>query len=243
MTTKNIRLSKDEIYTYIKLAQAGDMNAKEILIENNTGLVKSIAVRFSGQGVEMDDLMQIGFVGLLKAVDKFNPDFDVMFSTYAVPSIMGEIKGFFRDTGRIKVSRSMKQEIRELSAMQEKFCKDTGREPKISELAQMMNRNSEEICEILSAKEAFNSSLSIDQEGFDQNLPAYSDDSMEESLNGIFLKTEIGKLPANQKMVILLRYYRDLTQSEVGKILGISQVQVSRIENKALSSLKSSIHS
>lgn len=242
MTTENRRLSKDEIYNYIKLAQAGNESAKEILVDNNAGLVKSIALRFSGQGAEMDDLMQIGFVGLLKAVEKFNPDYDVMFSTYAVPSIMGEIKGFFRDTGRIKISRSVKQGIRQLSAMQEKFCKDEGREPKISELAQMMNKNTDEICEILSAKEAFNSNLSIDQEGIEQNLSAFSDNSMDASLDGILLKTEIGKLPASQKMVIVLRYYRDLTQSEVGKILGISQVQVSRIENKAISSLKSSIH-
>lgn len=242
MTTKNEKLSKDEIYKYIQSAQAGDSLAKEVLIEQNTGLVKSLALRFCGQGVEMDDLMQIGFVGLLKAVEKFNPDFDVMFSTYAVPSIMGEIKGFFRDTGRIKVSRSMKQEIRQLSAVQEKFCKDRGREPKISELGQIMNRSNEEICEILAAKEAYNSSLSIDQEGFDQTYSVYDESRLDDSLDGIMLKTEIGKLPANQKVVILLRYYKDMTQSEVGKILGISQVQVSRIENKALSSLKSNIH-
>lgn len=236
------KLSKKETYEYIKRAQAGDDSAKEALILHNVGLVKSLALRFASQEVELEDLMQIGFLGLLKAADKFNPDYNVMFSTYAVPSILGEIKGFFRDTGRIKVSRAIKQDVKELGKVCDDFNKLNGREPKVSEMAELLGKSKEDICDLLAAREAINSNHSYEQDVIEQGELDECENQNDENLDKLILKDSIERLPEKQRAVIILRYYRDLTQGEVGNIIGISQVQVSRLEKQALENLKNCIH-
>lgn len=239
MEYKYIPVSKEETYRLIRKAQAGDEEAKRLLIEKNTGLVKKIALKFVTAENEADDMIQIGYIGLLKAIEKFDPDYDVMFSTYAVPMIMGELRRFFRDTGKIKVSRSLKAEAAQLKKTQQELCHKIGRQPRLSEIAKAMGISAEHAAEIMEAETAMNNVTSLD----DRN-PAESEEgygvscSPEQNLDGIMLRKEIKALPAREKQVILLRYYKDMTQQEVAKIIGISQVQVSRTEKKALAKMR-----
>ena len=230
---------KEDTYRLIKEAQSGNEAARERLIEQNTGLVKNIALKFIGTGYEFEDLLQIGFIGLLKAVDRFDTQYDVMFSTYAVPMILGEIKRYLRDDGRVKVSRQIKQDVRNMKKACDEFCHVHGRSPKVSEIAEQMGVSVEEILRLMEASDAMGTPESLD----DPDRPetgAESEyrESEQRRIDLIYLKSAIGRLADRERQVIVLRYFRDMTQQQIADRLGISQVQVSRIEKKVLSNLR-----
>lgn len=239
MAYKYVPVPKEDTYELIKKAQGGDEEAKALIIEQNTGLVKTIALRFTSSEYEIDDLIQIGYMGLLKAVNKFNTDYDVMFSTYAVPMILGELKRVFRDNGRIKTSRSLKADIYALKKAEEVLYNKDGCQPRVSQLAEAMNETVERVLEIMEAASATSNIASLDNQLVEEEYESYNaQGSPENNLESIMIKKEIMNLAAKERQVIVLRYYRDMTQQEIAKIMGISQVQVSRIEKKALSAIK-----
>lgn len=242
MAYKYVPVSKEDTYALIAKAQEGDEEAKTLICQQNTGLVKKIALKFSSSEYETEDLIQIGYMGLLKAVYKFRPEFDVMFSTYAVPMIMGELKRFFRDTGKIKASRSLKSEIYALKKAQEKLMAEEGGQPKLSRLAQVMGVSKERVLEVMEAASALGNVASLDNQVVEEEYNAYySQGSPENNLDSIMIKKEISNLDAKARQVLVLRYYKDMTQQEIAEIMGISQVQVSRIEKKALAGIRQKI--
>ncbi len=229
----------------IEKAQSGDKNALEELIEENNGLIWSIVKRFYGRGHEPEDLYQIGCLGFIKSIKRFNTDFEVKLSTYAVPYMIGEIKRYIRDDGPVKVSRSIKDlgiKIRELQ--KEKINKE-GKEPKIQEIAKELNVD---LDDVILAMEATNSVESIEGTKHINNkdgksislLDTLSTDKNEEETitNKLAIGQLIKDLNDREKEIILLRYYKEKTQAQVAKILGISQVQVSRLERKILENMK-----
>jgi len=239
--SKYTYLSKEDTYELIYKAQNDENEAKEQLVQLNTGLVKNIALRFAAMGYEVEDLIQIGYIGLLKAIERFEPERGFMFSTYAVPLILGEIKRYIRDDGKIKIGRQIKQEIREMRKVQEEYYNRKGYYPKISELAEIMKIEKTRILELLEAQEALIGMASID----DEDNPVFESNSYEKAyeeenkkLNLIYLKEALGELAEKERKVIILRYFKDLTQAQTAKLIGISQVQVSRIEKRVLSQLK-----
>ena len=223
----------------LNLAKNGDMAAREQLILENSGLVWSVAKRYMGRGVDSEDLYQLGCLGFLKAIDGFDPEFGTQFSTYAVPKIAGEIRRFLRDDGVIKVSRSIKERAASIKMARQRLTGELNREPSLSELAEELNLTVEEIAE---AETATAHAESIQKENGSDGFSLESiltDGSMEEQLvEHIALKEAISKLPQRERTVIDLRYFRCLTQDKTAKILGVSQVQVSRIEKKALQQLR-----
>ncbi|WP_246213134.1 sigma-70 family RNA polymerase sigma factor [Aminipila butyrica] len=233
---------KEDTYDLIQRAKEGDETARELLVSQNTGLVKSLALKYVGVGYELEDLIQIGYLGLLKSIDRFNPSYDVMFSTYAVPMILGEIKRYIRDDGRIKISRQMKLDIRKLKQAREALYYKNGTSPKLSQLAQEMGVPSEQVLEIMEAEDALYNLQSMDDP---ESLQQYSAEgsqgyqSAEENLvDVICLKNIIGKLEEKERKIIVLRYFRDMTQQQIANLLGISQVQVSRIEKRVLENMR-----
>jgi len=224
----------------LRLAQHGDQEAKTRLIEENAGLVWSIARRYFGRGVDPEDLYQLGCLGFLKAIEGFDLEFGTQFSTYAVPKIAGEIRRFLRDDGSVKVSRSIKERSASIKMMRQKLTGLWNREPTLSELAQELDLTVEEIA---AAETATSATESIHREAGEDGFTLediLTEGSMEERLiEYISLKEAICKLPERERLVIDLRYYRGLTQDKTAKILGVSQVQVSRIEKKALQTLRS----
>lgn len=245
MISKYVPLPKEDTYELIKLAKNGDKEAKERIVLQNTGLVKSIALRFVQRGYELDDLLQIGYIGLLKAVERFDSSYNVMFSTYAVPMILGEIKRYIRDDGRIKVSRQLKQNIRRLAVLQDEYLNRTGEYPRLSTLAELMEISMDELLEIMAARDAVAGIDSIDNP---ETSYAYSlseiyniDENEEKKVNLIFLKSEIMNLAENERRIIVMRYFMDMTQTQIAEKLGISQVQVSRTEKKILMKLRGKI--
>ena len=232
----------ENTYDLISKAQRGDKAAKEQLIVENTGLVNMAARKFISAGIEFEDLMQIGFIGLIKAVDRFDQSFGVMFSTYAVPMIIGEIRRFLRDEGKVKISRQLKQNVKEMKDAEEQFLQLCGRSPRVSELAEMMEKSPEDVVKFMEARNVMSGIASIDDEGF---LPGpgvfVSDDSEAKNAELIDLKDGIGSLGEQERKVIVLRYFNDMTQQQTGDMLGISQVQVSRIEKRVLSALRNNL--
>lgn len=233
----------DRTLELIKLAQAGDAKAKEDIINENMGLVWSIVKRFTNRGYEAEDLFQIGSIGLLKCIDKFNLDYDVKFSTYAVPMIMGEIKRFMRDDGMIKVSRPLKEMAAKAKYARETIIQRDGKEPTINELAEAINVSAEELALAMEAGMEVESLYNTIHQG-DGN-PIYLIDKLEQTevcdenmVDMIALKQIINQLNKKERQIIIMRYFHDKTQSQVAKIIGISQVQVSRIEKKVLQSIK-----
>ena len=229
----------------IEKAQSGDKNALEELIEENNGLIWSIVKRFYGRGHEPEDLYQIGCLGFIKSIKRFNTDFEVKLSTYAVPYMIGEIKRYIRDDGPVKVSRSIKDlgiKIRELQ--REKINKQ-GKEPKIQEIAKELNVD---LDDVILAMEATNSVESIEGTKHINNkdgksislLDTLSSEKNEEETitNKLAIGQLLKELKDREKEIILLRYYKEKTQAQVAKILGISQVQVSRLERKILENMK-----
>ncbi|NLP30990.1 MAG: SigB/SigF/SigG family RNA polymerase sigma factor [Clostridiales bacterium] len=239
MASKYIPQSKEDTYNLIKRAQDGDENARELLVKQNTGLVKKIALKFVGTGYELEDLLQIGYIGLLKAVDRFDINFGVMFSTYAVPMILGEIKRYLRDDGRIKVGRQVKQDVRNMKRVHDNFCHIHGRSPKISELAEELDMEVEDVLALMEANDAMNSFESLDDPDRQetQRDDIYREEE-ERQVEIIHLKSAIRNLAERERQIIVLRYFKDMTQQQISDMLGISQVQVSRIEKRVLDSLK-----
>lgn len=230
----------------IRRAHQGDKRARDAVFEENTGLVYSVAKRFLGRGVEMEDLVQIGCIGLLKAVDKFEPAFEVRFSTYAVPMIAGEIKRFLRDNGMIKVSRSLKELAWKACALREKLEKELGESPPLALLAQKLGVEMEELVQALDSGAEVESLQKTICQG-SQGDVSLEDRLVEKSsqqegiLNRILLEETLKHLDARERQMIYLRYFEDKTQTEIAKKLGISQVQVSRMEKRVLKTLKKRI--
>lgn len=221
-------------------AQSGDTEAKEQLILENSGLVWSIARRYFGRGVDPEDLYQLGCLGFLKAIEGFDAEFGTQFSTYAVPKISGEIRRFLRDDGAIKVSRCIKERAATVKAVRQHLVAQLNREPTLSELAAETGLTMEEIAE---AETATSATESIHKEngdgGFTLEDVLTTGSVEEEMVESIALKEAVTKLPDREKKVIAFRYYRGLTQDQTAKLMGVSQVQVSRIERKALQLLRS----
>ncbi len=228
--------------TLLERVKNGDSNAKNELVENNMGLVYSIANRFVNRGCEMEDLVQIGAVGLIKAVRKFDLSFGVQFSTYAVPLIIGEIKRFIRDDGAIKVSRSVKERAARARRAEEELRCRLGRDPTIGEIASETGMDEWDITE------AFEASLPPEslQAANDDEDPLInrisSDDTEDRIVDKVFLKNALKGLSDRERDVIILRYFRGRTQTETAELIGVSQVQVSRIEKKALLKLRSNAY-
>lgn len=225
-------------------AHQGDKEARDTLFEENTGLIYSVARRFLGRGVEMEDLFQIGSIGLLKAVDKFDPAFEVKFSTYAIPMILGELKRFFRDDGMIKVSRSIKENQHRVYLAREKIEKELGREPSLKEIAEMLEMPPEEVAMTMdSAAEVESLYRTVYQsEGTDISLIdkiPEKENAEEHLLNRIFLEEILGKLESSDRKLLYMRYFQDQTQTQIAEQLGVSQVQVSRMEKRILKRLRS----
>jgi RNA polymerase sporulation-specific sigma factor len=224
----------------IRLAQSGSREASERLVKENSGLIWSVAKRFIGRGVESDDLYQLGCLGFLKAVEGFDLEFGTQFSTYAVPKIAGEIRRFLRDDGAVKVSRSIKERANAIKSVRNQLISALGREPTVQEISRQTGFTPEEIA---IAETATASTESIHKEagedGFTLENILSDTESEEAMLEKIALRQGIEALPQREAMVIKLRYYHGLTQDRVAKVLDVSQVQVSRIEKKAISNLRS----
>ena len=233
----------DHTIALIQKSHEGDKAAREQLVEENVGLIWCVVKRFYGRGLENEDLFQIGSIGLLKAIDKFDLSYDVKFSTYAVPMISGEIKRFLRDDGMIKVSRTLKELSYKIFQTREKLLDLLGREPTIEELAEKMQIDKEEIVEALEAGSEVESIYKPihQKEGNEIRLM----DKLEEKehreekiLDHMLLQQLLGSLEKEERTLIYMRYFQDKTQSQVGKELGISQVQVSRMEKKIMENLR-----
>ncbi len=224
-------------------SQSGDIDAKEILLKENIPLIKSIVKRYKGKNIEYDDLMQLGSLGLIKAINNFNPDFGVRLSTYAVPMITGEIKRFIRDDGAIKVSRALKTMSYKIGQFVEEYQQVNAKEPEISVIAKKFDIDEQEVVYILdSSKMPVSIYEKSDDDSGKSLIDRLSDSSNEQDmLDKLTLKDCIQKLPQREKMLIILRYYKDKTQSEIAKILGVSQVQVSRLESKIINKLKNEL--
>ena len=223
----------------IAQAQAGSQSAKEALIEENSGLVWSVARRFMGRGTEPDDLYQLGCLGFLKAVDGFDLEYGTQFSTYAVPKISGEIRRFLRDDGAVKVSRSLKEQSATIKSTRSRLTAALGREPTIQEISRQTGFSPEEIALAETATAATESiQRETGEEGFSLEHILTDTESEERMVEKIALRQAVDALPEREKMVISLRYFHSLTQQRVAKVMDISQVQVSRIEKKALALLR-----
>ena len=223
----------------ILAVQAGDEGAGEALVSENTGLIWSVARRFQGRGTEMDDLYQLGCLGFLKAVEGFDPAFGTQFSTYAVQKIAGEIRRFLRDDGAVKVSRTIKEQAAAIKTARNALTGALGREPTVVELSRQTGLSPEEIAVAETATAATESiQRQTGDEGFSLEDVLADPEAEERMLERIDLTQAIGKLPEREAMVIKLRYFHALTQQRVSVVLGVSQVQVSRIEKKALEKLR-----
>lgn len=223
----------------IARSQAGDAQATELLVKENAGLIWAVARRFIGRGAELDDLYQLGCLGFLKAVEGFDLAYGTQFSTYAVPKISGEIRRFLRDDGAVKVSRSIKEQAITIKSTRSRLAAALGREPTIQEISRQTGISPEDIA---LAETATASTESIQresgEEGFSLENILTDTETEERMVEKIALKQAIHALPDREKMVIKLRYFHCLTQQQVAKVMDVSQVQVSRIEKKAIINLR-----
>ncbi len=215
----------------LRLAKDGDMTARNRLITENMGLVVSVAKRYIGRGQDMEDLVQIGLIGLIKAVDRFDMSYDVKFSTYSVPLIQGEIRRFLRDDGLVKVSRNLKTIHYKAEKFRQEFQRTNGREPTVEEICDQTGSTPEEL---IMAMESAAEISDIEDMGEMQSIRREEDIVVEK----LYVKQLLGTLTDKEKRLITLRYFGEKTQGETGRILGMSQVQVSRLEKKILSSLQ-----
>ena len=224
-------------------AQQGDKNVMQYLIESNKGLIWSIVKRFQDRGYELEDLYQIGVMGFIKCIKRFDSNFEVRLSTYAVPYILGEVKRYIRDNGPIRISRSLKELAIKALETKNEYYRKTGQEIKIEELSKLLGTSKEEITLSL---EALQPIYSIDEQlGDDENdglslLDKMSSHIDEENVltNKLCIQQAINNLKDNEKQIIFLRYYKGKTQTEIAKIMGITQVQVSRIEKRVLENMR-----
>ncbi len=235
---------KDTLF-YLRLAKSGNNGAKEKLLSENVSLLKSIIKRYLGKGVEYDDLYELACMGFLKAIAGFDERFGVRFSTYAVPMIAGEIKRFLRDDGSIKVSRAMKRAAREMNQYIEEYTAIHGETPTVKELAEKFALDEGEVVMTLGSSRM---PLSIYEQGdykdeksvsLLERLP--SKETQEDMIDKMLLKSAIERLPEREKKIVFLRYFRDMTQSEVAREIGVSQVQVSRIESRLIEQFKKAL--
>ena len=232
-------LDEQSTIEYIRRAKSGDDVAKETLIFENVSLVKCIVKRYLGKGVDYDDLFQIACMGFLKAITGFDESFGVKFSTYAVPMIAGEIKRFMRDDGSVKVSRSMKQTAKEINIFIEEYTIKNGLSPAISTIAERFQMEEAETVFVMGSSKmplSLQSGTDLGKDGKERELidtlPA--EDNQDDWLDKMLLRSAINDLPERERKIIVLRYFRDMTQSEVAEKIGVSQVQVSRIENRII---------
>lgn len=231
----------------IERAQAGEKEAREVLIEQNLGLVHHIVKRFLGRGYEAEDLFQIGVIGLIKSIDKFNTEYDVKFSTYAVPLITGEIKRFIRDDGMVKVSRTLKENGMRVKYARERLGNSLNREPTLEEVAKEAALTVEEVVLAMEANVQVESIYKPVYQNDGNEIfmvDQLADEKLSEQenvLNHLVVNQLIGDLPQKEQKLIRLRYYQEKTQTEVAKVLGISQVQVSRLEKKILLDMRQKI--
>ena len=255
----------EETAVLIERSQAGDKEARETLIEENLGLVRHIVKRFAGRGYDMEDLFQIGCIGLMKAIDKFDLKYEVRFSTYAVPMIQGEIKRFLRDDGMVKVSRTLKENGWKVKQAAERLLQQLGREASLQELSEATGLDVEDIVLALDAnvevesiyKSVYQSDgneiylvdqvvggSSMSYTGVGRTVPngsIHEDTEKEQILNHMLLEQLLGKLDEREMELIRMRYFQDKTQVEVAKYMGISQVQVSRMEKRILLQLREEV--
>ena len=233
----------ESVYRLIHRAQQGDEKAKEQLRQENSGLIWSVVRRFYGRG-EQEDLYQLGAIGLLKCIEKFDFNYDVKFSTYAVPMIMGEIRRFLRDDGTIKVSRSLKELAYRAKQLEENILKAENREPSVTELANKLSVEKEDLIFALESVKDVESLYAAKrkEDGSMQLIDQLADHSENEKmLERISLKEALTHLDAKERQIIIMRYFQDKTQTDVAKCIGISQVQVSRIEKRVLQQMKESL--
>ena len=234
-------LTNEETFALLERAKKGDDLAKEKLISINSPLIKSIVKRYLNKGIEYDDLFQLGAMGFVKAINNYDPTFNVKFTTYAVPMIAGEIKRFLRDDGTIKVSRSIKYTAIQVKNFINEYSKTHLNNPTLEYVAKSLNLD---VNDVVLALEANTTPLSLNEKYSDNNEAITLADKLSDSfsidnlINKLALRELIKELSAREKQVIIMRYYFDKTQSEIAKELGVSQVQVSRIENKVLNDMK-----
>ena len=236
----------DHTLALIGRSHQGDKEARDTLFKENTGLIYSVAKRFLGRGVEMEDLFQIGSIGLLKAVDHFDPSYEVRFSTYAVPMIVGEIKRFLRDDGILKVSRSLKENCGRIYQAKEKMEKELGREPGLDEIAAEVELSLEEVILALESTAEVESLHKTIYQGDGNDISLMDrlpekENGQEQALDRIFLDEMLQSLDARERQLIGMRYFQNRTQTEIAAELGVSQVQVSRMEKRILKKLKEKI--
>ena len=233
----------DRTIELIKLAKEGDRKAREQVATENLGLVWSVVRRFAGRGHELEDLYQIGCIGLMKCIDKFDPAYDVKFSTYAVPMIMGEIKRFLRDDGMVKVSRSLKETAYKVYSVREQMMNEHGIEPTIEELASSLEIEKEDIVLALEAGSEVESIYKTIYQNDGNSIYLIdklvsSEDESRQAVDRLALEELLGQLEEKERSIIRMRYFEDKTQTEIAGFLGISQVQVSRIEKKVLTKMR-----
>lgn len=239
---QTLMLDHNQTMHLIKQAQSGDEHAKELLLEHNAPLLKSIIRHYTGKNVEYDDLFQIACVGFLKAIHNFDTNFNVRFSTYAVPMISGELKRFLRDDGFVKVSRATKQLSAKISAFVDNCKKQNQPEPTIDQIAKKFEISPQEV---VFAMESAQMPISIYEKTDESDEKSQSlldkmcaEDKTDDMIDKIMLYAIIDKLTEREKKIIILRYFRDKTQSEIATHLGVSQVQVSRLESKILDKMR-----
>ncbi|NLC52632.1 MAG: sigma-70 family RNA polymerase sigma factor [Firmicutes bacterium] len=239
------RLSHEETLALIGQVASGDEQARALLVERNLGLVKSIVGRFTGRGVEYDDLVQIGALGLMKAVERFNPELEVKFSTYAVPLIIGEIKQYLRTDGLIKVSRGEKELAQKVMRARTRFIAENGKEPTLAELAELTALNREEIATALEVSKPLSSLQEVvyEEDGTALTLEDQVGTEVEEELVEDFaLRQALRQLEPRLRMIIEERFFGEKTQRELAEKFGVSQVQISRLEKVALCRLRELLH-
>ncbi|MFS0672724.1 RNA polymerase sporulation sigma factor SigF [Ornithinibacillus sp. 179-J 7C1 HS] len=237
---RNEALTDEQVKAYILKSQQGDKEARDLLVEKNIRLVWSVVQRFMNRGYDPDDLFQIGSIGLIKSIDKFDLSYDVRFSTYAVPMIIGEIQRFLRDDGSVKVSRSLKEVGNKIRKKKDELTKQFGRSPTINEIADALEISPEDV---VHAQEASKAPHSIHETVFENDgdpitLLDQIADNDSNWFDKLSLEEAIRDLNERERLILYLRYYKDKTQSEVAERLGISQVQVSRLEKKILYEMK-----
>ena len=226
----------------LSAAREGDKEAAQTLLEANSGLIWSVVRRYYGRGVEGDDLYQLGCLGFLKALQTFDEGYGTRFSTYAVPKISGEIRRFLRDDGPVKLSRSVKERSMVIRSARDALTQRLGREPRLSELSEETGLRPEEIADTdLATEEPVSLQQSLGEEGLALQDVVFDPEAEERKLDSLALREAVAALPKKERAVIALRYFRGLTQTASARILGVSQVQISRLERRALENLRRSL--
>jgi RNA polymerase sporulation-specific sigma factor len=240
-TAPHQKYSDEQVKGLIASSQAGDDTARETLVVSNQRLVWSVVQRFLNRGYDADDLFQIGCIGLMKAIDKFDLSYDVRFSTYAVPMIIGEIQRFLRDDSTVKISRSLKETARQVRRTRDELAKKLGRQPHINEVAEALGM---EPTDVVFAMEAMRQPASIHETVFENDgdpiylMDQISDETQDKWFDKVALHDALSRLPERERLIVFMRFFRDKTQAEVAEVLGISQVQVSRLEKKILQTVR-----